>query len=156
MGNSTRLSDTVHLLATVQIVREVALRKGEDARACLSSAAIAASIHTNPSYVRQLMMTASRAGLLVCERGRANPVLGRPAREISLLDIYRAVEKEKPLLRLDTHINPECNVGIGIQMSLGSSYDKVQKCAEECMATITLQDVIDGFYSRMGRDSLPD
>lgn len=156
MGISTRLSDMVHLLATVQIVREVAARQGCEIKGFLSSSAIAASIHTNPGYVRQLMMTARRANLLLCERGRANPVLSRAAKDISLLDIYRAVEKEKPLLRLDTHINPECNVGRGIQLALGAAYEEIQKSAEESMEKITLQNIIDDFYSRMGNGRLPD
>lgn len=156
MAISTRLSDTVHLLATVQIIREIAAKTGQPVRELLTSAAIATSIHTNPGYVRQLMMAVNRAGLLACERGRANPRLTRPAREISLLEIYRAVAGEKPLLQLDTNINPECNVGVAIQQSLGDAYGKIQNEAEKEMAKINLQDIIDGFYKRAGDDKFPD
>ncbi len=156
MKYSTRMSDTTHLLAAIQIVREVAERTGKDLKHLLSSAAIARSLHTNPAYVRKLMVIASRAGLLVTKKGKANPELSRTASEISLLDIYRAVEGDNRLLKLDTHINPECNVGKAIQFSLGDAYDEIQRAAEKAMAEISLQDVIEGYYSRMGRDALPD
>lgn len=156
MKHSTKLSDTIHLLATVQIIREVSERLGNPPNSLLSSAAIAESIHTNPGYVRQLMMIARKADLLVTERGKSNPSLARPAKEISLLDIYRAAEGEKPLLTLDTHTNPECRVGVAIQHSLGDAYGKIQESAEREMARITLRDIIDGYYARVGDEALPD
>lgn len=156
MKYSTRLSDTAHLLAVIQIAREVGERTGRDPRRFLSSAAIARSLHTNPAYVRKLMGLASRGGLLVTEQGKVNPVLARPASEISLLDIYRAVEGEKGLLKLDTHINPACNMGKAIQLALGDAYAKVQREAEATMAAISLREIIEGYYARAGRDTLPD
>ena len=57
-----------------------------------------------------------------------------------MLDIYKAVEGDKPLLHLDTHTNPDCGVGINIQLSLQGFYNEIQKAAEEKMNTITLQD----------------
>ena len=80
--------------------------------------------------------------------GHARPSLSKPADQITLLDIYKAVEGEKPLLHLDTHTNPDCGVGINIQLSLQGFYDEIQKTAEEKMNTITLQDIIDTYYQR--------
>lgn len=156
MKYPTRLSDTVHLLAAIQIVREVAARSGRDLGRLLTSAALAESLHTNPAYVRRLMGIAGRGGLLATERGKANPALARPATEISLLDVYRVVEGDARLLKLDTHINPDCRVGKAIQFSLGDAYGNVQRAAEDEMARISLQRIIDGYYVRMGMDALPD
>ena len=156
MKNSTKLSDTIHLLAAVQIIREIAERRGLPLKGLLSSAALAESIHTNPGYVRQLMMLARKAHLLLSERGKSNPSLARPAKDISLLDIYRTVAGEKSLLTLDAHINPECRVGVAIQHSLSDAYRKIQSSAESEMAKISLQDIINGYYARTGGDALPD
>ena len=82
MKYSTRLSDAVHLLLFVH------LNSGQP----LSSEAIAKSICTNPSYVRQMMAKLKAAGLLNSNRGQAKPSLGQAAEDISLLDVYRAVE----------------------------------------------------------------
>ena len=63
--------------------------------------------------------------------GHARPSLSKPADQITLLDIYKAVEGDKPLLHLDTHTNPDCGVGINIQLSLKGFYNEIQKTAEE-------------------------
>ena len=63
--------------------------------------------------------------------GHARPSLFKPADQITLLDIYKAVEGDKPLLHLDTHTNPDCGTGINIQLSLQEFYNEVQKTAEE-------------------------
>ena len=80
--------------------------------------------------------------------GHARPSLSKPADQITLLDIYKAVEGEKPLLYLDTHTNPDCGIGINIQLSLQGFYDEIQKTAEGKMNTITLQDIINTYYQR--------
>lgn len=136
MKYSTRLSDAVHLLLFVQ------LNPGQP----LSSDAIAKSICTNPSYVRQMMAKLKAAGLLNSSRGQAKPSLSRAAGEISLLDVYRAVEGDKPLLHLDTHTNPDCGVGVHIQYALQTYFDRVQRETEAAMRQITLQDILDTYY----------
>lgn len=111
----------------------------------LSSNTIALSIHTNPSYVRQLMMPLKKAHLLNSVHGQAKPELTRDPNQITLLDVYRAIEKDKPLLHLDTNINPECNLGINIQYALKDYYQSIQSAAEAQMAQITLADIIAKF-----------
>lgn len=77
------------------------------------------------------------------------PKLGKLPREITLLEIYKAVEKEKPLLHLDTHTNPECGVGVNIQLALADYYKKVQEDAESSMGKITLEDIINTYLERI-------
>ena len=92
MKYSTKLSDTVHVMVLIAINKEKSL----------SSASIAESVHTNPGFVRQLMLKLKKAGLMTSVAGHARPSLSKPADQITLLDIYKAVEDEKPLLHLDT------------------------------------------------------
>lgn len=139
MKYSTRLSDAVHLLLFVQ------LNQGQP----LSSEAIAKSICTNPSYVRQMMAKLKAAGLLHGTRGLAQPTLSRDASQITLLEVYRAVEGEKPLLHLDTHTNPDCGVGVNIQYALQTYFDHVQEKAETEMQKISLQNILDTYYQRL-------
>ena len=108
MKYSTKLSDTVHVMVLIAINQEKSL----------SSASIAESVHTNPGFVRQLMLKLKKAELMTSVAGHARPSLSKPAEQITLLDIYKAVEGDKPLLHLDTHTNPDCGVGINIQLSL--------------------------------------
>lgn len=102
-----------------------------------------------PSYVRQMMAKLKAAGLLNSSRGQAKPSLSRAAGEISLLDVYRAVEGDKPLLHLDAHTNPDCGVGVHIQYALQTYFDRVQRETEASMQRITLQDVLDTYHQEI-------
>ena len=141
MKYPTRLSDAVHIMAFI------ALNPVER----LSSDKIAESIHTNPAYVRQLMSALRRAGLLISVKGHPRPSLSREPSAITLLDVYKAVEGEKPLLHLDTHTNPECGVGVHIQLSLQDYFDQVQETAEKEMQKITLQDILDRYQEKLSQ-----
>lgn len=135
MKYSVRLSDAVHMMIYIEVVKDSAL----------TSTAIARSIQTNPGYIRQLMMKLRKAGLLQSVRGHANPKLTRRPEEISLLDVYSAVEGNKPLLHLDADINPACDIGINIQYALKGYYEQIQQNIEHEMAQIKLSDVMKDF-----------
>ena len=138
MKYSTRLSDAVHILAFIAL----------NPNGSLSSSSIAESIHTNPGCVRQLMSALRRAGLISSVKGHPRPALTRIPALITLLDVYRAVEGEKPLLHLDTHTNPECGVGIYIQLSLQDFFDQIQESAEKEMKSVTLQDILERYQDK--------
>lgn len=141
MKYSTKVSDAVHILAFITLYPEGTLTSGR----------IAESIHTNPGFVRQLMSALRKSGLLFSVQGHPRPALARVPEEITLLDVYRAVEGEKPLLHLDTHTNPECGVGIHIQLALQDSFDEVQRQSEEAMSRITLRDILDRYEEKLAQ-----
>ena len=141
MKYSTRLSDAVHILVFIH----------QSSSSTVSSSEIAVSIQTNPSYVRQIMAQLKAAGLLSSSRGQATPELGKVPEKTSLLEIYKAVEKEKPLLHLDTHTNPECGVGVNIQLALADYYRQIQNDVENSMRNITLQDIINSYLERISK-----
>lgn len=135
MGYPTRLSDAIHILLYIHV----------DPSDDLSSAAIADSVRTHPSYVRQLMSALRKAGLLDCARGQATPSLARPVERISLLDVYRAVEGDKPLLHQDTDTNPDCGVGVCVRNAVRDCFDEIQRTAEHAMDAISLAEVMRRF-----------
>ena len=139
MKYSTKVSDAVHILAFIVL----------NPKGSLSSDSIAESIHTNPGCVRQLMSALRRAGLLLSVKGHPKPSLSKVPSAITQLDVYKAVEGDKPLRHLDTHTNPECGVGIHIQLSLRDYFDQVQRRAEEEMEKITLQDILDRYQEKL-------
>lgn len=138
MKYSHKLSDAVHVLAYVDICQ------GSD----LSSATIAKSVESNPSLIRRLMSLLSQAGLLETQPGKVAPKLGRPASEISLLDVYHALDEDQRLLHVDEKTNMQCPVGGNIQATLDATYQKVQDAAEREMQQITLQSLIDDLRVR--------
>lgn len=139
MKYPTKLSDAVHILAFIALHPE----------ANLTSEKIAESIQTNPGYVRQLMSALRRGGLLTSVKGHPRPALAKAPCQITLLDAYRSVEGDKPLLHQDTHTNPACGVGVNIQLVLRDCYDLVQSKAEDTMRSITLQEILDRYEEKL-------
>lgn len=140
MAYSTRLSDALHLLVFVEE------HQGDD----LSSTAIARSLACNPASVRQMMGNLRRAGFIESVVGHPRPSLSRPPQAITMLDVYRAVEGDKPLLHLDTHTNPACGVGVNVQLVIGQRFSEVQQIAEAAMESITLAQIIEQYRGLVG------
>ena len=135
MKYSTKLSDSIHIMALIALNQDLNL----------NSTVIATSVKTNPAFVRQIMMKLKKADLMSSVTGHVKPALTRPAKQITLLDIYKAVEGDKPLLHLDTHTNPDCGVGMNIQLAPQDYYYEIQQAAENKMNKISLQDILDSY-----------
>ena len=139
MAYSTKLSDALHVLVFIH----------EQQGADLTSDAIAKSLAGNASSVRQMMGKLRRAGLLTSVTGHARPELARQPERITMLDVYRAVEGDRPLLHLDTHTNPACGVGVNVQLVIGERFADVQHAAERAMASVSLADIIGQYRERI-------
>ena len=139
MKYPTRLSDAVHILAFIALYPDCDLTSNK----------LAESVQTNPAYVRQLMSALRKGGLLVSVKGHPRPALAREPEKITLLDAYRAVEGNKPLLHQDIHTNPACGVGVNIQLVIRDCYDLVQQQAEKAMEAITLQEILDRYLEKL-------
>lgn len=138
MRYSYKLSDAVHILCYLEIY------KGKD----LSSKAIAKSIESNPSIVRQFMSDLRKAGLLETRKGTADPSLTKKPADISLLQIYQAISMDHDLLHIDPKTNPECIVGGNIQNTLNHYYNEIQLSTFTKMSEISLQNIIDDILER--------
>lgn len=117
MKYSHKLSDAVHILAYVYIYAD-----GD-----LSSKAIASSVETNQSMVRRMMSNLVRAGLLNSQPGKVELSLAKAPQDISLLDVYLAIEDNHNFLHIDDKTNPLCIVGGNIQETLNDVYSKNSK-----------------------------
>ncbi|MDO4290492.1 MAG: Rrf2 family transcriptional regulator [Eggerthellaceae bacterium] len=140
MKYSTRLSDAVHVLVLIYLNQD---------NGGISSAEIAESVHSNPALIRQIMAELKAAELIESARGKAKPRLAAEPARITLLNVYRAMEGRKPLLHIDTHINPACEAGTNIQYALGDFYARVQDVAERELDGITLADVVASYYEKL-------
>lgn len=138
MKFSHKLSDAIHILAYLDIFKD-----GDR-----SSKQIAASIEANPSVVRSLMSDLRRAGLIQSQQGAPNATLAKDPANITLLDVYHALNMNHDLLHIDPKTNPNCLVGANIQDTLNEVYAQVQVVAEAQLQATTLQDVITGILHR--------
>lgn len=133
MKYSHRLSDAVHILVYLEIL-------GSE-----SSSTIADSVNSNPSLIRRLIARMVKAKILD-RRGHHGEIsirLTRPASEITLLDIYRAVEDHQHFLDVDQEVNRLQPLSRNMPAVLAAEYDRVQTAAEQEMAQITLQTIVD-------------
>lgn len=135
MRISTRFSDSIHILAFIYIYK---------GKLPLTSENIAGSVETSPVVVRRLMSALRKAGLIKTVHGSADPHLARPAEQISLYDVYLAVEgTDKHLFTVDEKTAPECIVGGNIQSTLAGYYHEAEVAAEAKLVSIKLKDIID-------------
>ena len=132
MTGNSRFAVSVHVLAYL------AYKAGEQ----VSSAEIASSVSTNPVVIRRLLSAMVKARLVVGHKGAGGGfgLAGAPA-NITLLDIYRAVEPQ-PDHGLDRFTpNHKCPVGAQIETILRTAFFKAQTSMETELARISLKDV---------------
>jgi Rrf2 family protein len=133
MVASSRFSVAVHILTLL------AQRAGEPS----TSELVAGSVNTHPAVVRRLMMALARAGLTTSRFGAGGgALLGRPPREITLLDVYRAVDPGELVAPHPEPPSPDCRVGRHVQQVLERRVHRATDAFEASLADETIADVL--------------
>ena len=95
------------LASTVQALCVIAWRGAKGADATL----LATSLNTNPVVVRRILKVLERQGLVRLQPGRHGGVeLSRSPGDITLDQVYRAIEPEGALFAMRVRRNPGCPV----------------------------------------------
>ena len=129
----------------VHILTMLAGSRGEP----VTSERIAASVNTNPSFIRRLLSTLSRAGLTTSQLGTGGgALLARPAGEVTLLDVYRAVDEGEVFGMHREQPDPGCAVGRNIQAELRIRMDAATRALEAELARTTLAELAGGISRR--------
>lgn len=135
MQISTRFSMAVHTLLVIGYF-------APEQRA--TSTFIAKSVNANPVVIRRMLGQLKDAGLVEVEMGLGGATLARDAEQITLLDVYRAVESsEEHLFNFHEDPNPACPVGRNIHAALDGELDAAQAALENRLAQTTLADLLD-------------
>ena len=133
MPVSTQFSIAVHLMAGL----------GYGVAHDMTSTQLAQSVNTSPSFIRRVLAKLSKADLVSTTMGKTgSTALARKPREISLLDIYKAVEAPKAFAIHDYPEQKMCAVSCTIKSSLEKVLNKTQSSMEKSLGEITLADVI--------------
>ena len=136
MQISSRFTIAIHILICVELY-------GKDEPA--TSESLAGSIGAHPVVIRRILGQLRRAGLIRIMRGReGGAYLARPLSEITLADLFRAVESlgGDALFSFHENPNPACPVGRSIHDVLDSRLADIQRAMERAMQQTTLADVI--------------
>lgn len=134
MQFSSRLPIAVHiLLAIVEF----------DGKEKTTSTFLAGSVNVNPVIIRNTLGQLKAAGLVTVKAGEGGSSLAKAPKDITLIDVFDAVEKEEALFHFHENPNPECPVGKNVHAVLDNKLFSIQNAMREKMKSITLQDLID-------------
>ncbi|MCH8961511.1 MAG: Rrf2 family transcriptional regulator [Bacteroidetes bacterium] len=106
----------------------------------LSSEQLAVTVNTNPVVIRRVLGTLRKAGLVTTLSGaHGGSKLARSPQQITLLEVYRAVE-DTSLFRLHCP-NTTCALGGVIETTLAPIYGEAEQAMEQVLAGVTLAQV---------------
>lgn len=134
MQFSSRLPIAVHIL--LAIVEFGGKNK-------TTSVFLAGSVNVNPVIIRNTLGQLKAAGLITVKAGEGGSALAKKPKDISLMDIFDAVEKEEELFHFHENPNPECPVGRNVHAVLDKRLLSIQEAMKQEMKSITLQSLID-------------
>lgn len=107
----------------------------------VTSTFLAGSIGTSPVMVRTIMGMLKQAGIISSSRRRTGITLARPLADISLLDLWRAVDQSDAESLFHFHENPcpQCPVGGNIHAALDGHLSDAQRALEDKLASVSLE-----------------
>ncbi len=134
MQFSSRLPVAVHiLLAIVEF----------EGKEKTTSTFLAGSVNVNPVIIRNTLGQLKTAGFVNVKAGEGGASLAKEPKDITLLDVFDAVEKNEDLFHFHENPNPECPVGKNVHAVLDGKLLAIQEAMKQRMESITLQDLID-------------
>lgn len=132
MRISIKCSSAVHILLMLALLPSE--RK-------ITSGLLASSVGSNPVEIRKLLGSLKKAGIIDVARGPGGATLRREPKDISLLDIYTAVDSASlnELIGVHARPAPQCLFGKNIARLLAGPYAEIGEAVRAKMADVTLE-----------------
>lgn len=111
----------------------------------LTSDFMASSVGVNPVIIRKTLSQLKKSELISVARGTGGAEIIKPLEDITLLDVYQAVDslgKTGQLFSFHDNPNPKCEVGRNIHNVLDQKLVEVQLAMEAQLQKTTLADVV--------------
>ncbi|MDP4106754.1 MAG: Rrf2 family transcriptional regulator [Bacillota bacterium] len=134
MSISSRFAVGVHILTLIEMNKD----------GVSSSEFLAGSVNTNPALIRKIIGMLKKAGLVEVHPGIAGAKLARELADITLLDVYKAVDvvQDNELFSVHENPNPQCPVGRNIQDSIIPILSTAQIALEKVLGNVTIEDIV--------------
>ena len=148
MQISSRFTIATHMLIILAL---------EGKKQKLTSDILASSVGVNPVIIRKTLSQLKNAGLISVARGTGGADIIKDLEDISLFDIYCAVEclgKSGQLFSFHDKPNPECPIGKNIHNVLDNRLEAIQKAMETELAQTSLAEVVAATEKEMAKDSI--
>lgn len=110
----------------------------------VTSSFLAGSVGANPVIVRNVMGNLKESGIIDISQGKSGIKLAKKLDEITLLDVYKAVDcvNDEGLFHFHENPNMDCPVGRNIHKALDEELFNIQSAMENQMKSITIAEVV--------------
>ena len=133
MATNTQFSIAVHLMIAL----------GFNCERQATSSELALSINTSPSFVRRILAKLSKASLVNTTTGKSGAcLLAKRPEDISLLEIYNAVDAPKAFAIHDYPVQSRCRVSCNIEATMQKVLARAQQSLEGSLQETSLAEVI--------------
>jgi len=133
MSTNSRFSVAVHILTLMARADDEPIKSDQ----------MAGSVNTNPVVIRRLLCELARAELVTSQTGAYGGArLARKPNQITLLDVYRAVEGGGVFALHRQRPNRRCFVGGHIESVLEEVLEEVNLAVERVLAETTIEQVL--------------
>lgn len=145
MQITNRFTIAVHIICATEYFKRSTI---------VTSSLLASSTGANPVVVRTVMSSLRDAGILDISQGRTGIGLKRPISEITLLDVYKAIDPEDKDGLFHFHDNPsmKCPVGKNIHYALDGKLIKIQDSMHRQMQDIKLSAVYEDIVAKVDKE----
>lgn len=140
MQISMKCSVAVHCLIFIHEAKGIAK---------VTSTLLAESTGCNPVVIRNILSALKKAGLITVPRGTGGAELCANPSEITLYQIYAALEPEgvPSLIGIHPCQGRPCPVAQNIRQVLQKPYHQIEDAVRTTMESITLQSMLDDFHA---------
>lgn len=106
---------------------------------------IASSVNVNPVIIRRTLGSLKEAGIVEVKAGSGGATIIKPLRDISLLDVYKAVDsvEDDGLFNFHDNPNPACPVGRNIHAVLDGHLFDAQLAMERELQKVTFAELVE-------------
>lgn len=135
MQITSKFTAAVHILTCISVF---------DGQMRVTSDVLAGSTGVNAVIVRNVLSQLKAAGIVEARQGSGGAHLAKPLDQITLYDIYKAVDctDDDGLFRFHGSPNPECPVGRNIHRVMDGRLAAAQRALETELKGTTLAEVV--------------
>lgn len=133
MSTNSRFAVAVHILSLMAWSDDEPLKSEQ----------VAESVNTNPVVIRRMLCELAQDKLVLSQTGSTGGSrLARKPEQISLLDVYRAIECPGVFSLHRQRPSRRCPVGLSIGTVLEEVRGEIDSAVEQVLARITIKDVV--------------
>lgn len=116
----------------------------------VTSTRLAQSTDVHPVVIRNILSALKKAGFITVARGTGGAELCRAPEEITLYQIYDALEPDGLTALIGIHPcgKSPCPVAQNIKAVLKGPYHKIENAIREAMESVTLADMLEDYHAR--------